>query len=218
MCRDYGLAISVAVVVAFLIRFFLLEAYRVPSTVMSPALMPGDTIFVFKSAYWLRLPGAEAPVMSLGEAKRGDVVIYTHPLEGGADFVRRVVGLPGDRVEVRNGTLYLNERTVRLVGAQDPDAQCDAEGFSGGLTYRVCSTGEPGLSIPPTLVPEGQIFVLGDDRSIVLNEPRRVISSLVSIKYLRGKVLWIWLSVEPGKHADRSWFSRIRFDRMFRRV
>src|SRR5687767_14523778 len=101
LIRDYGGAILVAVAVALASRFFGIEAYRIPSPAMRPTLEPGDTIFVSKSAFGLRFPGAAAPFTGGRPPARGEIVVYSPPIDPGRDYIKRVIGLPGDSVELR---------------------------------------------------------------------------------------------------------------------
>jgi signal peptidase I len=224
LIRDYGMTIFAAVVVALLIRFFVVEAYRIPSAAMKPTLEPGDTIFVAKWPFGLRIPGFATPLTKGGQPERGDVVVFALPAEPRRDYIKRVLGLPGDEVAVKKGELILNGRTLRV----DPASAkpCTAERLPAGRAFEVCS--EPPLieDFGPTKVPAGEVFVVGDFRAQNTAEhpdPRRDRHSrgwgLVPISALKGRALWVWLSVEPHTSGvPSSWFPQFRFDRMFRRI
>jgi signal peptidase I len=216
--RDYGVAIAVALVVATLIRLFLLEAYRIPSASMEPTLEPGDTIFVSKSAFGLRLPGQDAPFWGGRAPKRGEVVIFSPPGDAQRDYVKRVVGLPGDTVQVRNGQLWLNGKNLTRPGAAG-HALCGSEALPGGASYEVCW--EPPLmpDLSRVIVPPGQVFMLGDQRTRSDDLTKRAGTGLVPIRAITARALWVWLSIEPRTdHGPSGWFSRIRFERMFKEI
>ncbi len=190
--REYLFTIVLAVVLASVLRAYLVESYRVPGIVMSPTLDHGDTILVWKFR---------------PQPTRGDVIVYANVEEGGVEYVRRVVGLPGDHVEVRGGNLILNGEKVALKAHENEPqvANCQAEKL-GNRIYQVCGSDQ--LSIPAFQVPENHFFVLADGRQ---NDPGKETSvfQTIPLDAVRGKVITIWFSWAS---------SRIRFDRMFRSV
>jgi signal peptidase I len=203
--RDYGLTVMVAVLVALLIRSFLIEAYRIPSPAMRPALEPGDTIFVQKWSY---------------RPERGDVVVYTSQEEGARDYIRRVIGLPGDRVQVLDGRVTVNMLPLEV--NMDPKGNCGEERGPGGPAYPVCWEPPYEEDSGVVQVPDGSLFLLGDYRTANRWTPSRNYRAgkplrnwaVAPIDAVKGRARWIWLSVEP----DAGWFPRFRFDRMFRRI
>jgi signal peptidase I len=106
--REIAESILVALVVALLLRGLVVEAFKIPSASMVPALHVGDHILVSKLHYGLKLPFANRWIVRWGEPRRGDVVVFANPREPGKDFVKRVVGLPGDVVELRDQVVYVN--------------------------------------------------------------------------------------------------------------
>jgi signal peptidase I len=214
--RDYSLAIGVSVLVALFIRFFILEAYRMPSRAMQPAVEAGDTLFVSKDAYGFRIPGSDTR-FDRKKPEYGDVAVMEFPDEPGREYLKRVVGLPGDRVQLVKGTLILNGKTV----TEPPkgEALCTTESLPNGRTYPICFE-PPLLSTEDTItVPDGNAFVVGDLRSSP-DEFRRLKSQgVVPFSGFRGRATFIWLSIQPrtgGSGGD--WFSRIRFNRLFKRI
>ncbi len=226
--RDYGGAVVIAVVIALLIRFFGLEAYRIPSAAMRPTLEAGDTLFVAKWTYGVELPFGLGRIGGGTLPRRGDVVIFAAPNDRDRAYVKRVVGLPGDRMELRKGRIFRNGTDASVAGP--PDAICGREKGDTG-TFGVCW--EPPVldAMPPVTVPPGSVFVVGDLRSVPPNpgpgpapDPREAVLKprgwgLIPIEKLRGRAMWIWLSIDPpGDRGGSSAFSRIRFERMFRRI
>ena len=120
--REYGLPVLVAVVLALGVRGFVAEAYRIPSASMAPTLLEGDWVLVSKLAYGIRIPFTSIRIVPLATPRRGDVVVFRAPRSPRHDWVKRVVGLPGDVIEVRAQVLYVN-------GVPQP------RGAGGELTY-----------------------------------------------------------------------------------
>jgi signal peptidase I len=106
--REYLEVVAMAIAATLLLRAFLAEPFRIPSSSMEPTLQAGDHILVNKLAYGPRLPFSEHRLFSLDPPRRGDVVVFESPREPGKDFVKRVVGVPGDVVEIRDGVLWVN--------------------------------------------------------------------------------------------------------------
>ena len=169
-------------VIAILIRTFAYEPFNIPSSSMVPTLLIGDYLFVSKSAYGYgrySFPGGLVPVEGRiwqGEPTRGEVVVFRPPGEPETDFIKRVIGLPGDRVQVREGRLYINEAVVdrqRIEDYVDPDrpgtrpAPQYLETLPGGVTHRIIETAGdlgPMDDTPVYVVPAGHYFMMGDNR------------------------------------------------------
>jgi signal peptidase I len=217
LARDYGGAIVIAVAVALVIRFFLFEAYRIPSSAMRPALEPGDTIFVAKWPFGLRFPWSEEALTSPRKPEYGEVVVFSPPADPRRDYVKRVIGLPGDTIALREGKLWLGDKAA--VDPASVKANCGNEKLPSGFDYPVCWEPPLGEDFGPITVPPDSVFVLGDLRSQANDSRKSKGWGVVPITSLKGSAWWIWLSIEPrGQSAPSSWFSRIRFERMFQRV
>jgi signal peptidase I len=108
LLREYAEAVLVAVAVALLLRGFVVDSFTIPSGSMVPTLMVGDHIFVSKLAYGLRVPFTDVHLLRFGAPRRGDVVVFASPRERSAEYVKRVVGLPGDVIEIREQVLHVN--------------------------------------------------------------------------------------------------------------
>jgi signal peptidase I len=106
--REYGEAIAIGAVIALLVRAFAVEAFVIPSGSMAPTLLAGDHVLVSKLAYAVRVPFTRVRLLELGVPRRGDVVVFESPRERGTDVVKRVVGVPGDVVELREQVLHVN--------------------------------------------------------------------------------------------------------------
>ncbi|MCS6947329.1 MAG: signal peptidase I [Steroidobacteraceae bacterium] len=109
---DYARSFFPVAAVLLIVRSFLFEPYRIPSDSMMPTLQAGDFIVVNKYAYGMRLPVTQHKILSIGAPQRGDVAVFRYPVDPGINFIKRVVGLPGDRVEVRSDRLIINGEPV----------------------------------------------------------------------------------------------------------
>lgn len=226
--RDYSISIIIAVAVALLIRNFFIEAYRIPSHSMKPSLLAGDTLFVLKWPYSV----GKFPI-----PKRGDVIVFSHPTKGSinsVDHIRRVIGLPGDQVKIRNGSVMLNGQTLdsesppfpsRLKTREQEQEQEQEKGteedkdeyyeqLPDGKRYKLSRGKSPITDFGPEKVPLGFIFVLPDHRSI--QEDKKTKNwGLIQISALKGKALWIWLSIKP---ENSSLTPEFRLERMFQKI
>jgi signal peptidase I len=112
---DYARSFFPVAVIVLVLRSFVFEPFRIPSDSMMPTLLDGDFIIVNKYAYGLRLPVVNRKVVSIGEPQRGDVVVFRYPADPSINYIKRLVGLPGDRVQVRNDMLIINGESVSTV-------------------------------------------------------------------------------------------------------
>ncbi len=192
---DGARTIVLAVLIALGVRVGIAQAYQVDGPSMEPSLVSGQRLLVLRAAYGLSLPGVTRAVATWGTPAVGDVVILESPVDG-LDLVKRVVGVPGDVLEVRRGRVWRNgEPLVEAdAGACRPErhlrleADCRMrEERVGGRVWRTSSS-VSGIAdeLPPVRVPEGHVFVMGDhrDRS---NDSR--FFGPVPVSHLRGRVL-----------------------------
>ncbi len=166
---EYAAAFLPVLLVVLCARSFLYEPYRIPSGSMRPTLQVGDFIFVNKFVYGLRLPVTNTRIVELGSPERGDVVVFKLPSDPSANFIKRLVGLPGDLIEYRNKRLSINGEPVRVsepaaVNAQSPFSVLQAEETLGATRHDVYfmpgQRGREGVY----RVPDGHYFVMGDNR------------------------------------------------------
>src|SRR6201993_1396655 len=111
---DYARSFFPVALVVLLLRSFVFEPFRIPSDSMMPTLLDGDFIIVNKYAYGLRLPVINRKILDVGEPQRGDVVVFRWPVDPSTNFIKRLVGLPGDHVEVRDNRIVINGKPVEF--------------------------------------------------------------------------------------------------------
>jgi len=116
---DYARSFFPVALVVLLLRSFVFEPFRIPSDSMMPTLLDGDFIIVNKYAYGLRLPVLNRKIVDVGEPRRGDVVVFRWPVDPSTNFIKRLVGLPGDHVEVRDNRIHINGKPVDFTIAKD---------------------------------------------------------------------------------------------------
>ncbi len=190
--REYAEAIIMALVLALFIRTFIVQAFKIPSGSMIPTLQIGDHILVNKLSYGVRMPFVEKYLLAYAKPQRGDVVVFIFPEDDSKDFIKRVVGVAGDTVEVRAKKVFINGKPV-----DDPHAH-----FAG---YDPQSGGAgSGDEYGPKTVPENHIFVMGDNRDRSYDSR---FWGYVNLNAVRGKAFFIYWSWDG---ADR-W---VRWERL----
>lgn len=231
--REYSESIGVAVAVALLLRAFVVEAFQIPSGSMIPTLEVGDHIFVAKFSYGLGIPFTNTKILGLKQPERGDVIVFKYPLDPGTDYIKRVVGLPGDRIELRQDELFVNDRPVPREhrgiyrysesgrGAPD-ERECDLweETLDRNAHWEIQEIGRIPQSFGPVVVPAGHVFVMGDNRD---NSSDSRVWGPVQHDLIKGKALVVWWSrstIDGGPWYSRpgAWLKSIRWNRFFQVV
>jgi signal peptidase I len=184
---DFTKIIVVALFIALLIRTFIIQPYIIPSESMLNTLRIGDRLFVTKFSYGIHLPFIEKEIFSIGEPKRGDIIVFPYPKDKSVDYIKRVVGIPGDVIELRDKQLYRNGEAVK----EDYVIHSDL-----GVSYHRDN-------MKPVTVPPGKVFVMGDNRD--RSQDSRY-WGFVDKDTIHGKALLIyWSSVD---------FRNIQWDRI----
>lgn len=200
------------ILAVLLLRSFVFEPFRIPSSSMVPTLLQGDFILVNKFDYGLRLPVLHNEFLSLGEPRRGDVAVFRYPPDPSKDFIKRVVGLPGDVIVYRDKHLFVNGEPVPMEslgvyggpGAPAYEMALAFEEVLGERRHRVLHIrGRDSIDLRAE-VPAGHYFAMGDNRDNSADSRRW---GFVPGDHLVGRAFLIWLSVDAG-----DW--RLRFTRM----
>lgn len=178
--------------IVLVLRSFLVEPFQIPSGSMLPTLEVGDFILVNKFSYGLRLPVVGTKVVDLGDPERGGVMVFRYPEDGKTNYIKRVIGVPGDRIRYRNKTLYINgeEVTSRFVASLPPvELRNEQLGETEHHIYRnIGALTGPGEG--EWIVPEGHYFTMGDNRD---NSNDSRFWGMVSDDLVVGRAFLIWM-------------------------
>lgn len=202
-------SLSFAFLVAMTIRWLLFEAYVIPSGSMLPSLLINDHIFVNKLVYGVRVPFTKKYILEFAQPKRGEIVVFKYPENEDIFFVKRVIGLPGDKLEYNDGVLKINGQIVNKVPATDKwdfdfvsneDLRADKEDFkhlretNGEVTYSILEKSyESPMGYGPLTIPEGKYFVMGDNRNS--SHDSRFWHSLPKENII-GRASMVWLTCD----------------------
>lgn len=198
--REYAEAIIVAVLLALFIRTFVIQAFKIPSGSMLPTLLIGDHLLVNKFIYGIRVPFNGKVLVPIKDPKTGDIIVFKYPKDRSIDYIKRVVGLPGDTIQVKNKILYRNSKRV-----DDPYAHFTS-------TIVLPAGVSPKDNFGPITVPEDKYFVMGDNRD---NSSDSRFWGFVDQRDVLGKAIiiyWSWDIDKPLISTDR--FASIRWDRL----
>ncbi|HNP34628.1 MAG TPA: signal peptidase I [Woeseiaceae bacterium] len=186
-----------------IIRSFVFEPFRIPSGSMEPTLEPGDFIFVEKFSYGLRLPVTETKVLETGEPQRGDVVVFRLPADPSINYIKRVVGLPGDVIEYNAHRLTVNGETMKVdppITARSPSGSIHQEQlFSRRHDIKILVPG--GRENGRYVVPEGHYFMMGDNRDNSTDSRFHQVGPIPE-RFLVGKATRIWMHIEGLSWPD----------------
>jgi signal peptidase I len=212
----YARSFFPVVLIVLLVRSFVFEPFRIPSASMMPGLVDGDFIFVDKFSYGLRLPVTNTKILPIGEPRRGDVVVFRLPSNPSVHFIKRLIGLPGDHVLVRDNRITINGVLVPL---QPDGVYSGGYGFTGaqlalerfGVTQHVVMFApDRGATDFDTVVPAGHYFFMGDNRNDSADS-RFPLVGLVPEQNLDGHAVRIWMNWRiPGWPDWRRIGMRIR--------
>lgn len=215
--------LAVSVVLFAVIRTFLVEAFKIPSGSMENTLQVGDFLLVNKLVYGAEVPFTHKRLPRLREPQRGDVIVFEWPEDPTKNFVKRLVGVPGDTVEMRDGTLIRNGRVLseRYVEHTEPDMDPAPEDFRWQRDYLVRSANAASAYHPsrnnwgPLVVPREKYFVLGDNRDNSLDSRYW---GFVPDSLVKGRPFVIYYSYAPDTVDTFAWLTHIRWTRLGERI
>ena len=197
---EYARSFFPIVLIVLLLRSFIAEPFRIPSGSMMPTLLVGDFILVNKFTYGIRLPVINKKIIELSEPNRGDIVVFRYPKDPTVDYIKRIVGLPGDKVVYSNKKLTINDLPVQQTSLGSYQGLGQGEEMSGaedllenltGVEHRILiRNGTPTVEFV-YVVPEGNYFAMGDNRD---NSNDSRYWGPVPEANLVGKAFFIWMS------------------------
>jgi len=203
---EYSKSFFPVLLIVFLLRGFVVEPFRIPSGSMLPSLYIGDFILVNKFAYGIKIPVINKTIVSLSQPERGDIVVFRYPRDPNLDYIKRVIGLPGDHIAYYNKVLYVNSKPV----ARDFTGQYKGPGqtYANEYVEKLAGAEHSILLLPARpnnlqgeyIVPEGMYFVMGDNRD---NSNDSRVWGPVPETNLLGKAFMIWMHFSDELHLDR---------------
>jgi len=178
--KEYAEAIIIAILIALFIRTFVVQAFKIPSGSMKPTLLVGDHILVNKFTYGVKIPFVRKNLIPIGEPKQGDVIVFIYPEDRSKDFIKRVIAVGGDSVQIRNKQIYVNGAIYR----DNAGVYVDERIIPGSM--------QPRDNFGPVRVPAGHLFVMGDNRDQSYDSR---FWGFVDLKDVMGKafiIYWSW--------------------------
>jgi len=218
---EYAKSFFPVILLVFVIRSFIAEPFKIPSGSMMPTLLAGDYILVNKFIYGLRVPLANNVFFKMNNPERGDVVVFHYPPDPSIDYIKRIIGLPGDTIQYQDKRLTINGEPQALVIGEDYDIEMQganilaarvASESLGAMEHEVLVTDIPNPYDPGTLgdkllagevitVPDGHYYAMGDNRD---NSSDSRVWGFVPDKNLVGKAFLIWLNFEDFGRVGES--------------
>jgi len=223
--REYFESIVIAVILALFIRTFVVQAFKIPTGSMENNLLIGDHLLVNKFVFGPTATGLERALLPIGTIKRRDIIVFKYPEEPDRDFIKRVIGLPGETVEVREKKVYINGTAL-----DEPYVHFLAPPATNSELHEVTSF-DVRERFGPVTVPADQYFMMGDNRD---NSADSRYWGFLRRDYIKGKAMVIYWSYQAERedYQDESagatakglvsvfahFFTRTRWDRMFQQT
>ncbi len=194
--REYSEAILIAVLLALFIRAFIVQAFKIPSGSMMTTLLIGDHILVSKFRYGIKLPVLDKEIIHWDQPRRGDIVVFKYPQDPSKDFIKRVIGVPGDTLSIKDKKVFINGKPLDEPYVRFTDPRILPAAVS------------PRDNLGPLVVPEHRFFVMGDNRDESYDSR---FWHFVDASALRGKafiIYWSWnkdgeLTLDPDRFFVR---------------
>jgi len=205
--REYFETIVVAVILALFMRTFVVQAFKIPTGSMEPNLLIGDHLLVNKFVFAPTLSGAERAVLPSADIRRGDIVVFKYPEDPERDFIKRVIGLPGESIELRDRRILVNGRAI-----EEPYAHYlpRPQGFAGGEA----ASDDVRVRYGPVVVPAGSVFVMGDNRD---NSQDSRYWGFLPKDNIKGKALMIYWSFDSSE-GGLNLFTQTRWARLLQQI
>ncbi len=184
--REYAEAAAIAILLALFIRAFVVQAFKIPSGSMEPTLLVGDHILVNKFLYGVKIPYLQSTLIPISDPKRGDIIVFIYPEDKSKDFIKRVIGIPGDKIQIQGRQIFINGQLF-----DDQHGYYDKE------------AGNPDRSFGPVVVPKGDYFVMGDNRDHSLDSRFWGFVPSTAVKGKAFIIYWSWPNWKRFFHLVR---------------
>ena len=204
--REYFESICVAVILALFVRTFIVQAFKIPTGSMENNLLIGDHLLVNKFIFAPTLSRAETALLPIDPIRRGDIIVFKYPEDPERDFIKRVIGLPGETLELREKRVYidgtpLDEPYVHFL--VPPDKNGESHDFDVRQQYG------------PVTVPAGHYFMMGDNRD---NSQDSRYWGFLPREYIKGKALFVYFSFGDGTDDTAASLTNVRWNRIFHQI
>jgi signal peptidase I len=191
--QEFIEAIIIAILIAGVIRALVVQAYKIPSRSMVPTLLIGDHLLVNKFIYGIKIPVIRTTLVSVSNPERGDIIVFIYPNDRSKDYIKRVIGVAGDKIEIRNKNIFINDKLYK-----------DNFGiYSDSIVYPAMV--QPRDNFGPVVVPKNCLFVMGDNRDESADSR---FWGFVNLQDVEGKALliyWSWNSEEDNLLKKVRW-------------
>jgi signal peptidase I len=207
--REYFESICIAVILALFVRTFVVQAFKIPTGSMEKNLLIGDHLLVNKFVFAPTLTGAERMLLPIDPVRRGDILVFKYPQDPERDFIKRVVGLPGETLEVRNKKVIINGKPL-----DEPYVQFlfpPEERAPGDVNFDLGGKGDYG----PVTVPERHYFMMGDNRD---NSEDSRYWGFMPADYIKGKALFVYFSFADKEEQGPGLLGGIRWNRLLHQI
>jgi signal peptidase I len=205
--REYFETIVIAVILALFMRTFVVQAFKIPTGSMEPNLLIGDHLLVNKFVFAPTLSSAERTLLPMTAIRRGDIVVFKFPEDPERDFIKRVIGLPGETIELRDHQIHVNGRAI-----EEPYAHYlpRPQGMGGGEV----TSDDVRERYGPVVVPAGAVFVMGDNRD---NSQDSRYWGFLPKQNIKGKALLIYWSFDSSE-GGLNLFTQTRWARLLHQI
>lgn len=215
LLREYAETLALAIILAFVLRIYFISAFHIPTEAMEPNLQRGDFVLAWRPPYGFKVP-LTGSKLGVSLPQRGEIAIFRCPQQRSQMCLKRVVALPGDRIEMKAQRLIINDRLCQYEKTGDhPSGVVLKEICEGSGAREIQILADSRFAdIPPMIVPPGRVFMLSDNRDIEVDS--RLWGPVPSID-IEARPFLIWLALDWGRPSPEKRWLGIRFDRLFLR-
>ena len=206
VAREYFESIVIAVILALFIRTFVVQAFKIPTGSMEPNLLIGDHLLVNKFVFAPTVSGVERALLPIRDVRRGDVVVFKYPEDPERDFIKRVIGLPGETIELKNHRIHINGMPL-----DEPYAHYLPRA-AGGVSET--TSDDVRENYGPAVVPAGAVFAMGDNRD---NSQDSRYWGFLPVQNIKGRALMIYWSFD-GESGSLNPVTQTRWARLLHQI